>query len=231
MKRRKVLGALAALPLGVAALAWSRPGTAAGTKPAALAEIQNNWQTFLAKGADVAQSTAPIQRTEAEWKQSLPEPQFAVLRKEATERPYSSALNGEKRAGVFVCAGCTLPLFTSQMKFESGTGWPSFLPVFRVISRPNRTSSSYCRGRSITAYAAAGIRDMFSMTGRRPPASAGATTDWRSSSSRRPARPESEPASPAAIGIRQPRGGYDVRNSAVVTWSACRQRVRDRGTC
>ena len=118
MKRRKVLGALAALPLGVAALAWSRLGTAAGAKPAALAEIQQNWQTFLGKDADVAQSTAPIQRTEAEWKQSLPEPQFAVLRKEATERPFSSALNGEKRAGVFVCAGCTLPLFTSQMKFE-----------------------------------------------------------------------------------------------------------------
>jgi peptide-methionine (R)-S-oxide reductase len=127
MKRREALGILAAVPLGVLALGWTRQGTAAGGKPtAALADIQQNWQTLLAKGADVAQSAAPLQRTEAEWKQSLPEPQFAVLRKEATERPYSSALNGEKRAGVFVCAGCTLPLFTSQMKFESGTGWPSF---------------------------------------------------------------------------------------------------------
>jgi peptide-methionine (R)-S-oxide reductase len=127
MKRREALGILAAVPLGVLAFGWTRQGTAAGGKPtAALADIQQNWQTLLAKGADVAQSAAPLQRTEAEWKQSLPEPQFAVLRKEATERPYSSALNGEKRAGVFVCAGCTLPLFTSQMKFESGTGWPSF---------------------------------------------------------------------------------------------------------
>jgi peptide-methionine (R)-S-oxide reductase len=127
MKRRKVLGALAAAPLGVVAMGWTRLVTAADTKPARpLAEIQQNWQTLLAKGADVAQSTAPLQRTEAEWKQSLPEPQFAVLRKEATERPFSSALNDEKRAGVFVCAGCTLPLFTSQMKFDSGTGWPSF---------------------------------------------------------------------------------------------------------
>ncbi len=126
MKRREVLGILAA-PLGVAALAWARLGTAAGAKPAQpLSEIQKNWQILLAKGADVAQSTAPLQRTEAEWRQTLPEQQFAVLRKEATERPFSSELDREKRAGVFVCAGCTLPLFTSQMKFDSGTGWPSF---------------------------------------------------------------------------------------------------------
>jgi peptide-methionine (R)-S-oxide reductase len=127
MKRRDMFKILAAAPLGVAALGWGRLGSAAAAKPAQpLAEIQNNWEALLAKGADVAQTTAPLQRTEAEWKQSLPEPQFAVLRKEATERPFSSALNDEKRAGVFVCAGCTLPLFTSQMKFDSGTGWPSF---------------------------------------------------------------------------------------------------------
>jgi peptide-methionine (R)-S-oxide reductase len=127
MKRRDVLAAMATLPLGAAALGWARLGAAADAKAAPpLAEIREHWQTLLAKGADVAQTTAPLQRTEAEWMQALPAPQFAVLRKEATERPFSSALNGEKRAGVFVCAGCTLPLFTSQMKFESGTGWPSF---------------------------------------------------------------------------------------------------------
>jgi peptide-methionine (R)-S-oxide reductase len=49
-----------------------------------------------------------------------------VLREESTERAGTSALNEEKRAGVFVCAGCGLPLFTSEMKYESGTGWPSF---------------------------------------------------------------------------------------------------------
>jgi peptide-methionine (R)-S-oxide reductase len=51
---------------------------------------------------------------------------YRVLREEGTEPAGSSPLNGEKRAGVFVCAGCSLPLFTSAMKFESGTGWPSF---------------------------------------------------------------------------------------------------------
>ena len=127
MKRREILSALAAMPLGAVALAWARLGAAATAKTALpLAEIQQNWQTLLAKGADVAQSTAPLNRTEAEWKQSLPPTQFAVLRQEGTERPFTSALNDEKRTGVFVCAACTLPLFTSQMKFDSGTGWPSF---------------------------------------------------------------------------------------------------------
>ena len=49
-----------------------------------------------------------------------------MLRREGTERPFSSPLNGEKRAGTFLCAGCALPLFSSKAKFESGTGWPSF---------------------------------------------------------------------------------------------------------
>jgi peptide-methionine (R)-S-oxide reductase len=123
MKRRRILQALAALPLFAAG---SRIAAAAAAKNDSLASIQQNWKMLLAKGADVAESTAPIQKTEAEWKASLANDQFFVLRKESTERPFTSPLNAEKRAGVFVCAGCTLPLFTSQMKFESGTGWPSF---------------------------------------------------------------------------------------------------------
>ncbi len=66
------------------------------------------------------------QLSEAEWKQRLTPEQFRVLRKEDTERPGSSALNDEKRAGVFACAGCELPLFDASTKYESGTGWPSF---------------------------------------------------------------------------------------------------------
>ncbi len=52
--------------------------------------------------------------------------QYDVLRHEGTERPFTSPLNDEKRKGVFDCAGCDLPLFASEMKFDSGTGWPSF---------------------------------------------------------------------------------------------------------
>jgi peptide-methionine (R)-S-oxide reductase len=64
--------------------------------------------------------------TEAQWKQRLTEAQFAVLRQEGTERAGTSPLNMEKRKGKFHCAGCDLPLFGSEMKYDSGTGWPSF---------------------------------------------------------------------------------------------------------
>jgi len=62
----------------------------------------------------------------AQWKARLPAASFAVLREEDTERPHSSPLNNEHRPGVFSCLGCDLPLFRSEWKFESGTGWPSF---------------------------------------------------------------------------------------------------------
>jgi len=65
-------------------------------------------------------------KTDAQWRAELAPEQYAVLRREGTERPFTSALNGEKRAGTFVCAGCGHPLFRSDMKFDSGTGWPSF---------------------------------------------------------------------------------------------------------
>ena len=64
--------------------------------------------------------------SEADWKKRLSPAAFAVLRREGTERPFSSPLNQEHRYGTFVCAGCKLPLFSSKAKFDSGTGWPSF---------------------------------------------------------------------------------------------------------
>jgi peptide-methionine (R)-S-oxide reductase len=64
--------------------------------------------------------------SDMEWRQRLTANQYMVLRQHGTERPGSSPLNKEKRKGTFVCAGCDLPLFSSDTKFESGTGWPSF---------------------------------------------------------------------------------------------------------
>jgi peptide-methionine (R)-S-oxide reductase len=67
-----------------------------------------------------------VSYSEAQWRARLTPQQYAVLRQEGTERPGSSPLNAEHRAGTFACAGCALPLFSSKTKFESGTGWPSF---------------------------------------------------------------------------------------------------------
>jgi peptide-methionine (R)-S-oxide reductase len=64
--------------------------------------------------------------SDEEWRKRLTPAQFDVLRKEGTERAGTSPLNAEKRKGVYVCAGCDLPLFSSETKYESGTGWPSF---------------------------------------------------------------------------------------------------------
>ncbi|MEZ5763306.1 MAG: peptide-methionine (R)-S-oxide reductase MsrB [Xanthobacteraceae bacterium] len=72
------------------------------------------------------QAKFEIEMTEAQWRAKLTPVQFDILRKHGTERPFSSPLDREKRKGVFACAGCDLPLFSSDTKFDSGTGWPSF---------------------------------------------------------------------------------------------------------
>lgn len=82
---------------------------------------------FAAKAPDAAAArTDKLVLSDAEWKRRLTPEQYRVLRKEGTERAGSSALNDEKRKGTYHCAGCDLALFTSDMKFDSGTGWPSF---------------------------------------------------------------------------------------------------------
>ena len=68
----------------------------------------------------------PVTRTDAEWRARLTPEQYAVMRGHGTERPGTCALLYEKRAGTFSCVGCDQPLFESKLKFESGTGWPSF---------------------------------------------------------------------------------------------------------
>ena len=68
----------------------------------------------------------PIEKSHDEWMQLLDKDQYQVLFKEGTERPWTSPLNDEKRNGTYICAACYLPLFLSDAKFDSGTGWPSF---------------------------------------------------------------------------------------------------------
>jgi len=76
--------------------------------------------------ASKTQEHFPVEKTEAEWKAQLSPEAYQVLRKHGTERAGTSPLDREKRQGVFECAGCGAPLFASEVKFNSGTGWPSF---------------------------------------------------------------------------------------------------------
>ena len=101
MTRRTLLGSLAAAGAGLTGLlaAASRPETAEAFE---------------------------VTHTEEEWRKLLSPQQFAVLRQESTERPGTSTLLNEHRAGLFHCAGCDLPVYSSQDKYDSGTGWPSF---------------------------------------------------------------------------------------------------------
>ena len=76
--------------------------------------------------AQTADPPFEVTHTEAQWRALLTPAQYDILRESGTEQPYSSPLNDEHRAGVFACAGCALPLFSSAAKFDSHTGWPSF---------------------------------------------------------------------------------------------------------
>lgn len=79
---------------------------------------------------EAAAAVTKVDRPHSAWRGEVSPEAYDVLFREGTERPWSSALNDEKRAGTFVCAACHLPLFTSDAKYDSGTGWPSF---FRPI--------------------------------------------------------------------------------------------------
>jgi peptide-methionine (R)-S-oxide reductase len=118
MERRTFLLGLAAAPFAAHA-----------AQPVSMKDIeqlQKNWKSFLPANASVPSPSEPLKLSKDEWKKRLPPESFRVLREESTERAGTSPLNEEKRAGIFACAGCGLPLFTSEMKYESGTGWPSF---------------------------------------------------------------------------------------------------------
>ncbi|MBC8151360.1 MAG: peptide-methionine (R)-S-oxide reductase MsrB [Bacteroidetes bacterium] len=83
-----------------------------------------------------------VEKTEAEWKKILTPDQFAVTRQAGTERPHTSPLNSLHEHGVFRCVNCHEPLFTSETKFESGTGWPSFsAPISKNVVKDVRDVS------------------------------------------------------------------------------------------
>jgi len=124
MTRRELLqGFLAASALG---LFSGRGWTARPLDMKAVKMLQDNWRALLPAGAEVPRAGEPLKLSKDEWRKRLDRTQYYVLREEGTERAGTSPLNDEKRPGVYACAGCGLPLFSSEMKYDSGTGWPSF---------------------------------------------------------------------------------------------------------
>jgi peptide-methionine (R)-S-oxide reductase len=81
---------------------------------------------FALAPAAVRAAAVKVTHTDAEWRKLLPPDAYEVLRHAHTERPFSSPLDEEKRAGTYACAGCDLALFSSKTKYDSGSGWPSF---------------------------------------------------------------------------------------------------------
>ena len=117
IERRILLASVAGL-FGLAAFRWLR------TSPAQAAE------------------KFEVEKTDAEWRAQLTPQQYEIPAQHGTERPGSSPLLKEKRKGIFACAGCDLPLFSSETKYDSGTGWPSFWkPLDNALAKPRTRRS------------------------------------------------------------------------------------------
>jgi peptide-methionine (R)-S-oxide reductase len=123
--RRLFLGGAAALTAGLLGVLTRKPGLPT---------------------AQAAETAFAVTHTDAEWHRLLSDEQYAVLRQAGTERPYSSPLNNEHRAGTFTCAGCGQDLYSSSTKFESGTGWPSFYqPLEHAVGKTSDTTFGMLR--------------------------------------------------------------------------------------
>lgn len=119
MRRRDVLAGFTVAPL----LLFERGMKAAERS---LESVRERWRELLPAGFEVPSATPPLRLSEREWRERLEPLAYRVLREADTERAFTSPLNDNDERGVYLCAGCDLPLFTSEMKFDSGTGWPSF---------------------------------------------------------------------------------------------------------
>ena len=139
MKRRTLCLALLSLPVGAVGLrSFAAPRTNADIQA-----MQARWRDFVPAGFEPPAYTDQLELSQSQWRERLTDAQFHILRDDGTERAFTSPLNDEKRPGIFACAGCDLPLFTTEMKFDSGTGWPSF---FTSIPEAANTKRDYKYG-------------------------------------------------------------------------------------
>ena len=122
-RRNLLLGALAG---GLIATGLVPFNSLATKKRPSVDLMQNDWRKLLRPSAKIASDITPLKKPLDEWAKALPKDSYRVLFEEDTERAFTSPLNDEKRKGIFACRACDLPLFSSEMKYDSGSGWPSF---------------------------------------------------------------------------------------------------------
>lgn len=97
----------------------------------------------LPSHVDLSGDQYPVQRSDADWRERLTEQQYHVAREQGTERPFSNPYNANKQTGLYRCVGCDTPLFSSTDKFDSGTGWPSFVRPIDDRTLGETRDSSY----------------------------------------------------------------------------------------
>jgi peptide-methionine (R)-S-oxide reductase len=115
----------------------------------AIALLSVQTTTFNAQNGKVkGKGITKVTKTDAEWKESMTPEQYEVMRKKGTERPFTSPLNENHEKGVFECAACGLPLFSSNNKFDSGTGWPSFSAPIEKENIAEKTDKSWIETRT-----------------------------------------------------------------------------------
>jgi peptide-methionine (R)-S-oxide reductase len=120
--------------------------TAIGMAAASISPTASLPGVFSSRAFAAADEAFEVSHTDAKWRKLLTPDQFAVLRKSATERPFTSALLHEERRGNFTCAGCDLDVFSSTTKFDSRTGWPSFwAPLEKAVGTAQDTSYGMVR--------------------------------------------------------------------------------------
>jgi peptide-methionine (R)-S-oxide reductase len=123
MRRRTLLTKLLSSP----ALWLAAPiAMAERTRSKAIDTVRGDWKSLAPPDLRLVAAEDTVTHSEQEWREILGDDEFAILREADTEPAFSSPLNDEHSAGLYLCAGCGLPLFSSAMKYDSGTGWPSF---------------------------------------------------------------------------------------------------------
>lgn len=133
MKRRQFSAMLLTSPLLCSPWLHSLAADSGNRDMPDIEALQQQWRDFVPEGIEVPSPADRLDLNTSQWRSRLNGERFRILRENGTEPAFSSPLDGETRRGIYLCAGCGLPVFTSAMKYDSGTGWPSFFTTIADV--------------------------------------------------------------------------------------------------